>query len=65
MREAQPIGVAQSEVSTMLWPNAQTGLSSSLIAVSLTVTTGALGHAEQSGFLGKFKYRRVEGLRLA
>lgn len=40
MRQAQPIGVADSEVSTMLWPNAQTGLSSSLIDATLTSQPG-------------------------
>jgi hypothetical protein len=42
MRQAQPIGVAASEVSTMLWPNAQTGLSSPLIVASLTIKTRVL-----------------------
>jgi hypothetical protein len=40
MRQAQPIGVAASEVSTMLWPNAQIELSSSLIVPPLPIRTG-------------------------
>ena len=40
MRLAQPIGVADSEVSTMLCPNAQTGLSSSLMVAPLTTLPG-------------------------
>jgi len=42
MSQAQPIGVAVSEVSTMLWPNTQIGLSSPLTVSPLPIRTGLL-----------------------
>ena len=66
MRQAQPIGVVHSEVSTMLWPNAQTQLSSPLIVTSLTIQPRVSGDSavvrNQSDIPGQMN-GRVEDLR--
>lgn len=66
MRQAQPIGVANSDVSSMLWLNTQTELSSSLIVTSLIIQPGVSGDSAVARNYYGFSRRlngRMEDLR--